>query len=50
MFFDLVKLGKLDLAPLVSRKLDFKDAAIAYEALERNRGNEMGIIFDWSQA
>ena len=50
MFFDLVRLGKLDLAPLVSRKIDFTDAASAYEALDRNRGNEMGIIIDWSKA
>ena len=50
MFFDLVKLGKIDLSGLVSRKVNFADAASAYEALDRNRGNEMGIIIDWSCA
>lgn len=50
MFFDLVKLGKLDLKKLVSRKVDFRDAAEAYKALDVNRGNEMGVIIDWSSA
>lgn len=50
MFFDLVGLGKLDLADLVSRKVDFRRAAEAYSALEFNRGGEMGIIIDWNQA
>ena len=50
MFFDLVRLGKLDLADLVSRKVDFRRAAEAYNALELNRGGEMGIIIDWNQA
>lgn len=50
MFFDMLKLKKLDLAALVSKKVDFTDAAAAYEALERDRGNEMGVIIDWSRA
>ena len=50
MFFDMLKLKKLDLAALVSKKIDFTDAAAAYEALERDRGNEMGVIIDWSRA
>ncbi|MBQ4315462.1 MAG: zinc-binding alcohol dehydrogenase [Lentisphaeria bacterium] len=50
MFFDLVRLGKLDLAPLVSRKVDYTNAAEAYCNLEHNRGNEMGVIIDWSKA
>lgn len=48
MFFDLVRLGKLSLAPMVSRKVHFTDAASAYQALENNRGSEMGVIIDWS--
>ena len=49
MFFDLVRLGKLDLAPLVSRKVHYTDAQSAYQALEQNRGKEMGVIIDWTE-
>lgn len=47
MFFDLVKLGKLDVSKLVSKKVSYLDAASAYEALDKNRGSEMGVIIDW---
>ncbi len=50
MFFDLLHLGKLDVRPLVSRRLNWRDAPAAYEALDRARGREMGIILDWSDA
>ncbi len=50
MFFDLVRFGVLDMKGLVSRKLNWKDAPDAYRALEKDRGAEMGIILDWSDA
>ncbi len=50
MFFDLVRLGVLDMKGLVSRKLNWKDAPEAYRILDRNRGGEMGIILDWNDA
>ncbi len=50
MFFDLVRLGVLDMKGLVSRKLNWKEAPTAYKLLDQNRGAEMGIILDWSDA
>ena len=50
MFFDLLKFRRLDLSKLISRKVDFTNAAEAYKALDVNRGNEMGVIIDWSKA
>ena len=49
-YMDMVKYGMLNVKPLVSRLIDFRDAPEAYKALEANRGQEMGIILDWRNA
>ena len=46
-YMDMVRYGMLNVKPLISRLIDFRDAPEAYKALDANRGNEMGIILDW---
>ena len=49
-YFDLLKYRQIDVKPLIGKKLSYRDAPSAYEALEKNRGEEMGVIFDWTEA
>ena len=49
-YFDLLKYGQIDVKPLVGRKISYLEAPEAYVALEKNRGDEMGVIFDWTEA
>lgn len=49
-YMDMVRYGMLNVKPLVSRLIDFRDAPKAYKALDANRGQEMGIILDWRNA
>lgn len=47
LYCDLLKYKMIDVKPLISRLIDFHEAPEAYKALDANRGNEMGVIFDW---
>ena len=49
-FFELLKYRQIDVKPLVGRKIDYREAPEAYRELEKDRGNQMGVIFDWSEA
>ena len=47
LYFDLLKYGMIDVKPLISRMITYKEAPEAYKALDTNRGQEMGIVMDW---
>lgn len=49
-YFDLLKYKQIDVKPLIGRQLDYREATSVYAALEKNRGDEMGVVFDWKDA
>jgi 2-desacetyl-2-hydroxyethyl bacteriochlorophyllide A dehydrogenase len=49
LFFDLLRDGELDLAPLISHRYAYRDAPEAYEMLLEDRSQAMGVILDWRE-
>lgn len=47
LFFDLVRTGDLDVAPLISDRRSYTDAPDIYESLLSDRRQAMGIVFEW---
>ena len=50
LFFASVLAGRFDLSGLISHEFSPADCAAAYALAEENRGETMGVLFDWSQA
>jgi predicted dehydrogenase/threonine dehydrogenase-like Zn-dependent dehydrogenase len=48
-FVELVAAGKIDLEPLISRRVDVADAATAYEALAGNGRSPLGIVLQYAE-
>lgn len=49
LFFDYVAEGALDIERLISHRVHYSEAVSIYENLVRDRSNEMGVVFDWSE-
>ncbi len=48
LFFDYVRDGRMNLAPLISHRMSPLDAPGLYAALSTDRSAYMGVLFDWS--
>lgn len=48
LFFDLVADGEIDLRPLISHRVSYRQAPQLYKILLRDRGDAMGIVLDWT--
>jgi threonine dehydrogenase-like Zn-dependent dehydrogenase len=50
LFFDLVASGELDLEPLITRRVPFRQAATVYSDLAGGRLDELGVVLTWRGA
>lgn len=48
LFFDYVRDGRMNLAPLITHRLPPTEAPGLYAALRADRSAYMGVLFDWS--
>lgn len=48
LFFESVRAGRFDLSGLITHEFSPQDCAEAYALAEQQRGQAMGILFDWS--
>ncbi|MHB9132744.1 MAG: zinc-dependent alcohol dehydrogenase [Armatimonadota bacterium] len=49
LFFAYLTGGKLDVAPLISHRADYRDAPALYRMLQGDRSQAMGVILDWTK-
>jgi hypothetical protein len=47
LFFDVVCAEELDLAPLVTRRAAFSDAAAVYSGLTKDATQDLGVVLNW---
>jgi threonine dehydrogenase-like Zn-dependent dehydrogenase len=50
MYFNLVADKDIDVGRMISKKVNFSEAAGLYPKLQVDRSNDMGIIIDWTKA
>jgi len=50
LFFEQVQSGRFNLTGLITHEFSPRDAAAAYALAEQQRGEAMGILFDWTGA
>lgn len=48
LFFKMLENETLDIAPLITHKVSYRDAIATYEMLKNNPGVAEGIIFEWN--
>jgi len=48
LFFDLIAAGEIDMRPLISHRVSYRQAPQVYEKLLRDRSDAMGIVLDWT--
>ncbi len=49
LFFDLLKRGHFDVSGLITHEFSPSECCEAYELVERERDNVMGVLFDWTK-
>jgi 2-desacetyl-2-hydroxyethyl bacteriochlorophyllide A dehydrogenase len=50
LFFDLVKREKFNLSGLITHEFSPEDCIEAYDLANQNRGETMGILYDWTKS